>query len=66
MNICAHVENQIHLCIRDLNELVMNQGCALTHPEVVTKSKELDQLILCAMNSQSTKKFDIMKLLKFI
>jgi hypothetical protein len=54
MIISAHVEQQILLCNMDLTELVTVKGYVLTHPEVVNKSKELDQYILCAMRSQSS------------
>lgn len=43
------LQQQIGRCINDLNALVTGQGFALTDPDVVKKSMELDELILLAM-----------------
>ncbi|SFL83262.1 Spo0E like sporulation regulatory protein [Paenibacillus sp. 1_12] len=53
MNIAAHIEQQILLLNQELHTLVTLKGYELTHSEVVNKSIELDQLIYCAMSSQS-------------
>ncbi|UUZ79218.1 aspartyl-phosphate phosphatase Spo0E family protein [Paenibacillus sp. P26] len=50
------LQQQIRGCIDDLNDLVTGQGFALTDPDVVKKSMELDKLILLAMASQTSRK----------
>ncbi|MCZ8515897.1 aspartyl-phosphate phosphatase Spo0E family protein [Paenibacillus filicis] len=50
------LQNQIRGCIQDLNDLVNDQGYALTDPPVMKKSMELDELILQAMRSQSLRR----------
>ncbi|WP_240418682.1 aspartyl-phosphate phosphatase Spo0E family protein [Paenibacillus periandrae] len=60
MNIAAHIEQEILLLNKELHTLVTLRGYELTHSEVVSKSTELDQLIICAMSSQS-KRFQNMQ-----
>jgi hypothetical protein len=60
MNIAAHIEQEILLLNQELHRLVTLKGYELTHSEVVSKSTELDQLINCAMSSQS-KRFQNMQ-----
>jgi hypothetical protein len=45
----VRLERQIRKCVEDLNDLVCGQGLLLTDPSVVSKSMELDRLILRAM-----------------
>jgi hypothetical protein len=52
MNIATHIEQEIILLNQQLNTMVTLNGYELTHSEVVNKSMELDQLIMCAMLSQ--------------
>ncbi|MEK8128550.1 aspartyl-phosphate phosphatase Spo0E family protein [Paenibacillus filicis] len=48
----VRLERQIRKCVEDLNDLVCGQGLLLTDPSVVSKSMELDRLILRAMYKQ--------------
>ncbi|MCZ8521534.1 MULTISPECIES: aspartyl-phosphate phosphatase Spo0E family protein [Paenibacillus] len=52
MEVKPQLERQIQSCIEDLEDMVTGSGCALTDPDVVRKSMELDELILVAMRSQ--------------
>ena len=49
MTLAEQLERQIQSCVEALNGLVSGKGYGLTHPMVVQKSMELDQLILQAM-----------------
>ncbi|TDF99612.1 aspartyl-phosphate phosphatase Spo0E family protein [Paenibacillus piri] len=61
MIVSALLELKIHRYVDELHELVNVKGYALTNPEVVNKSMELDLLILKAMRGQSNA-FTTMKL----
>ncbi|MGF7030652.1 hypothetical protein J2T17_001557 [Paenibacillus mucilaginosus] len=52
MELKPQIERQIQNCIDDLSSLVTGHGCALTDPDVLRKSMELDELILQVMRNQ--------------
>ncbi|WP_426453949.1 Spo0E family sporulation regulatory protein-aspartic acid phosphatase [Paenibacillus sp. S-38] len=58
MEMKLQLERRIQSCINDLSDMVTGHGFALTDPDVVRKSMELDELILEVMRNQraATKK----------
>ncbi|UQZ81600.1 Spo0E like sporulation regulatory protein [Paenibacillus konkukensis] len=56
MLVSAQLERKIRLCNRALEQLISVNGYELTSPDVVEKSKELDQLIVMIMRKQVEQK----------